>query len=125
MERLVPLPSQLQSSPAYHFSSLFELKKNQRKKLNKSCLFTDFQSQPKKLITELVKPLFLGSFDKSNLSVRLKPSSGGTIDSTTTPYATFTASVAPQGSPFSISVSSGGVGNDTDTVRNSGVSEDP
>lgn len=68
----------------------------------------------------IVEPSSGGSFDKFILKVRLYPSFGGSIIFTTTPYATFTASMAPGGSPPTKRVSGGGVGNDNDSSRSCG-----
>lgn len=67
------------------------------------------------LENKLVEPSSDGSLDKFSLSVRLKPSLGGSRICTITPYAAFIASIAPKGSPPKKIVSGGGVGNDTDS----------
>lgn len=66
---------------------------------------------------ELVEPSSGGSFERLSFSVRLKPSLGGSRICTSTPYAAFMASIAPNGSPPMKTVSGGGVGNDTDSNR--------
>lgn len=69
---------------------------------------------------KLVEPSSGGSFDKFSLNVRLKPSFGGSRICTSTPYEAFIASMAPKGSPPEKTVSSAGVGSDTDSNRKCG-----
>lgn len=73
---------------------------------------------------ELVEPSSGGSFEKFSFTVRLKPSLGGSRICTTTPYAAFTASMAPRGRPPKKAVSGGGVGNDSDNSRRLGFFTD-
>lgn len=66
---------------------------------------------------ELVEPSSGGSFDRFSFNVRLKPSFGGSRICTTTPYAAFIASMAPNGSPLKKMASAGGEGRDTDNSK--------
>ena len=66
---------------------------------------------------ELVEPSSGGSFARFSLSVRLKPSLGGSRICTNPLYAALMASIAPKGSPLKKAVSGGGAGNDSDNKR--------